>query len=181
MIKQSLDFHSVALVTLSEGNESDFVYTRRGGKYQGTWLHRDLALQFARWLSPLFAVHLDKWTRNRIQQERTWQQKRLEAKTGFLPMTNAVRHAYDPVEHYHYSNGADMINRIVLGMTAKDYRATYAVESVRDAMDAAQLDEINRLQVINTGLIEIGMGYDERKENLTACHQKALQQLELAA
>jgi len=74
-----------------------------------------------------------------------------------------------------------MINRIVLGLSAKDYLARYAVESLRDAVDAAQLDGINRLQVINTGLIEVGMAYDERKEKLRACHRKALLQLERAA
>lgn len=170
-----------ALVTLSEGNEDDFIQTKRGGKYQGTWFHKDLALQFARWLSPMLAVRLDQWTRERIKQEHDWKQKRIEAKTGFLPMTNAVLHARDPVKHYHFSNEADMINRIVLGMTAKDYREAYGVESVRDGLDAAQLSEINRLQIINTGLIEIGMEFQERKEKLIGCHQRGLVQLGLAA
>lgn len=59
-----------ALVTLSAGNESDFVRAKRGGKYQGSWFHKDLALQFARWLSPMFAVQLDKWIFARLEQER---------------------------------------------------------------------------------------------------------------
>lgn len=170
-----------ALVTLSGGNEDNYIKTKRGGKYQGTWLHKDLALQFARWLSPMLAVHLDKWTRERLTQERDWKQKRIEAKTGFLPMTNAVLHAHDPVKHYHFSNEADMINRIVLGIPAKEFRLRHGVECVRDALDAAQLSEINRLQIINTGLIEIGMDYNERKERLIECHHRGLLQLGLAA
>lgn len=170
-----------ALITLSEGKRDDFIYTRRGSKYGGTWFHKDLALQFARWLSPVFAVRLDKWTTNRIEQEHKWKQKRLETKTGFLPMTNAVLHAHDPVKHYHFSNEADLINRIVLGMSAKDFRAKYGVDCVRDGLDAAQLSEINRLQIINTGLIEIGMDYKERKEKLAECHERGLLQLGHAA
>lgn len=77
-------------------------------------------------------------------------------------------------------NEADMINRIVLGMPAKEFREAQGVESVRDALDAAQLSELNRLQIINTGLIEIGMDYQERKEKLIACHQRGLIQLDLA-
>ncbi len=181
-----------ALVTLSGGSEENsitrnpgnyfgLVIARRGSKYGGTWFHNDLGIAFARWLSPVFAVNLDRWAKDRLTQERAWRQKRIEAKTGFLPMTNAVLHAHDPVKHYHFSNEADMINRIVLGMPAKEFRDQHGVESVRDALDAAQLSELNRLQIINTGLIEIGMDYQERKEKLIACHQRGLVQLGLAA
>lgn len=163
-----------ALVTLSEGNKDDFVFTKRGGRYQGTWLHKDMALQFARWLSPLFAVQIDKWTVARLRQEHEWKQNRLEAKTGFIPMADAISHAHDPVHHYHFSNEADMINRIVLGMSAKQFRETYDVPNVRDAADASQLAEINRLQIINTGLIEIGMEYAERKHHLEDCYRRGL-------
>ena len=168
-------------ITGKSGNSQDLIITKRGSKYGGTWLHADLGIAFARWLSPVFAVRLDKWTKARLSQERDWRQKRIEAKTGFLPMTNAVMHAHDPVKHYHFSNEADMINRIVLGMPAKEFRLKHGVECVRDALDAAQLTEINRLQIINTGLIEIGMDYNERKERLIECHHRGLLQLGLAA
>lgn len=168
-------------ITGNSGNYDNLVKAKKGGKYQGTWLHTDLSIAFARWLSPVFSVRLDKWTKNRIQQEHKWKQKRLETKTGFLPMTNAVLHAHDPIKHYHFSNEADLINRIVLGMSAKDFRAKYGVDCVRDGLDAAQLSEINRLQIINTGLIEIGMDYKERKEKLIECHKRGLLQLGYAA
>jgi len=67
-----------------------------------------------------------------------------------------------------------MINEIVLGMRAKPFRLKYDVSKIRDFIDAAQLSEINRLQIINTGLIEIGMDYSERKSHLKACHTKGL-------
>lgn len=164
-----------ALITLSEGNykKDTFISTKRG-KCGGTYFHKDLALQYARWLNPVFGVRLDKWTIARLQQERDWKQRRLESKTGFLPMTNAVLNAHDPVKSYHYSNEIDMINKIVLGMRSKDFKQKYGVEDIREYIDTEQLSEISRLQIINTGLIEIGMAYKERKENLEKCHKRGL-------
>ncbi len=169
VLKEAKEYIDALTVTRISGNE-DLVKTKRGGKYQGTWFHNDLGLAFARWLSPMFAVKIDRWTRDRLHQEYEWKQRRLEAKTGFLPMTNAVLHAHDPVKHYHFSNEADMINRIVLGMSAKQFRKERGVERVRDAIGADQLSEMNRLQIINTGLIEVGMEYQECKKMLAECH-----------
>lgn len=164
-----------ALITLSEGNynRDSFVHTKRG-KRGGTYFHKDLALQFARWLSPVFGVMLDKWLVDRIREAADWKRKRMEAKTGFLPMAEAILKNHDPAMPYHFSNEADMINRIVLGMSAKKYRKIHGVDDVREAVSAAELAELERLQRINTGLIEIGMDYQERKEHLIHCHQKEL-------
>jgi len=47
-------------------------------------------------------------------------------------------------------------------------------KNVRDYIDAAQLSEIERLQIINTGLIEIGTEYQKRKKHLEKCHERGL-------
>jgi hypothetical protein len=125
-----------------------------------------LALQFARWLSPVFAVKLDKWTAARINEEHQRRQCRLEAKTGFLPLTNAIQSAHAELNSYHFSNECDMINRIVTGMSAKKFKAVRGVKNVRDALSAAQLQLLEKLQRQNTTLIELGFGYDERKNLL---------------
>lgn len=161
-----------ALIVLSKDNKNrdDFVRTTRG-KYGGTYFHKDLALQFARWLSPMFGVKLDKWIFQKIKEEQSRQKARLEAKTGYLPLTEAIQRCHDPLKPYHFSNEADMINRIVFGMSAKQYKKENKVDSVRDACTAAELFELERLQRINSGLIEIGMGYQERKEHLERCYR----------
>ena len=40
-----------------------FVHTMRGGhpKEQGTWVHRDLAIHIAMWVSPKFAIRVSRW------------------------------------------------------------------------------------------------------------------------
>lgn len=142
------------------------VKKKRGGKYQGTWLHKKLALDFARWLSPDFAVVLDEWAEQRLKKEKTRKQARLAARTGYLPMSEAVLEAHDPIKFYHFSNEANLINRIVLGMTAKAYREKHSVDSVRDSVEPEQIKWIEKLQRINTGLIELGMPFDMRKKML---------------
>ena len=43
---------------------TDLVKVKQGGTAQGTWLHEDVALEFARWLSPSFAI----WCNDRIKE-----------------------------------------------------------------------------------------------------------------
>lgn len=61
--------------------------------------------------------------------------------------------------------------------SASKFREKHNVPNVRDALDAAQLKEMARLQMINTGLIEVGMEYEERKAKLTQCHTDRLKRL----
>ncbi|WAR46944.1 KilA-N domain-containing protein [Methylomonas rapida] len=144
------------------------------GKYGGTWLHKELAFEFAGWCSAIFRRNLHKWAEARLEQERIWRQKRLETKTGFKPLTDAIQKAHDPVMPYHFSNECEMINKIVLGMRAKPFCEQNQVTQVRDALDARQLQEINQLQLINAGLIQIGMDYETRKMHLQTWYERQL-------
>lgn len=155
-------------------NSRDELITTKKGRYGGTWLHKELSLAFARWLSPVFAVHLDHWTRERIRREHEWRQKRLEARTGYLPMSSAINRTHDHPRHYHFTNEANLINRIVLGMDARRYCDLHQVPTVRDGVSMFELDEIKRLQQINTSLILLGMGYEQRKGLLSENHQQEL-------
>lgn len=40
------------------------IVTTNGGQIQGTWMHEDVALEFARWLNPAFAI----WCNDRIKE-----------------------------------------------------------------------------------------------------------------
>jgi len=109
-----------------------------------------------------------------LQNKQEWKLGRLESKTGFLPMTNAIMYAHDSVKPYHYSNEVNMINKIILGMNSKAFKQKHGIQNIRDAMNADQLEAINRLQIINTGLIEIGWEYHERKAELLKCHERGI-------
>lgn len=43
---------------------TDLVQVKYGGTTPGTWMHEDVAMEFARWLSPKFAI----WTNDRIKE-----------------------------------------------------------------------------------------------------------------
>ena len=101
-------------------------------------------------------------------------QKQLEdretLKVEFKPMTDAVMQAHDNPQHYHYSNESDMINRIVLGMSAAKFRAFHEIgknESVRDYMTELQMKAVIDLQRANTVFIQLGEPFADRKEKLT--------------
>jgi hypothetical protein len=144
----------------------NLVRITKGGKYQGTWLHKELAFEFAGWCSAAFRRKLHKWAEQRLAEEHQRRQHRLELRTGFLPLTNAIQATHDTEEFYHYSTEANMINRLVTGMDAKKFKEVHGVKNVRDALSAEQAQEMNKLQRQNTSLIELGFSYDERKRLL---------------
>lgn len=51
------------------GNPDLVVATRHGGSAPGTWMHPDLALEFARWLSPEFAIWCNRTIRRIMSGE----------------------------------------------------------------------------------------------------------------
>lgn len=53
------EFSKVKKITLA-----DLVIVKKGGNDSGTWMHEDIALEFARWLSPMFAI----WCNDRIKE-----------------------------------------------------------------------------------------------------------------
>lgn len=94
---------------------------------------------------------------------------RQESKTEYKAMGFAIKEAHDEIKPYHFSNEADLINRIVFGMTASKFRKHHDVEKgelIRDYMTFEQLDCIVSLQRANTVYIEDGLSFDERKTKL---------------
>lgn len=64
--QQAKDFIE-ALAEVRNSTSADLVRVTKGGNdknAQGTWMHEDVALEFARWLSPQFAI----WCNDRIKE-----------------------------------------------------------------------------------------------------------------
>jgi len=152
----------------------DLIRITQGGKYKGTWLHQELAYEFAGWLSATFRRNLHKWVDSRLKEEHQRQQHRLELRTGFLPLTNAIQAAHADLKPYHFSNECDLINRLVTGMPAKKFKQARNIESVRDGLTAAELRLMDKLQMQNTSLIELGFSYEQRKPLLMGQADKFL-------
>ncbi|MCP4991387.1 MAG: hypothetical protein GY928_36630 [Colwellia sp.] len=102
-------------------------------------------------------------------------QKQLEVrqalKVEFRPMTDAISDSHEDPKHYHFSNEADMINRIVLGMSASKFKAHHEIgknDSVRDYMTELQMKAVIDLQRANTVFIQLGDSFEDRKKKLNS-------------
>ena len=90
----------------------------------------------------------------------------LEAKTDFPEFTDAIMAAHEEPKHYHFSNELDMINRIVMGQSAKQYREAHGLESgksIRPYLTLQQMSAVKALQRIDIGLIITIPSYEQRK------------------
>ncbi len=97
--------------------------------------------------------------------------KYILARDDYLPFTQAIKDAHDEPHSYHYSNEYDMINRIVLGCTAKQFKEQHGlgnVPSIRPFLSESQYKAIRKLQVEDIRLLYRGVEYDERKSLLIA-------------
>ena len=64
LLNQSTRDFIQALSEVRNLTSADLVKVTKGGIEQGTWMHEDVALEFARWLSPAFAI----WCNDRIKE-----------------------------------------------------------------------------------------------------------------
>ncbi len=102
-------------------------------------------------------------------------ERRQSLRVEFRPMTDAISLAHEDPKPYHYSNESDMINRIVLGMSASKFKEFHGMdknESVRDYMTTQQMNAVIALQRANTVFITMDEGFQERKEKLQCLFDK---------
>lgn len=74
----------------------------------------------------------------------------------FPRLTDMVRRVHEDPKPYHFSNECDMINRLVTGMSAKQFRDAHGIpkgESIRPNLTAQQIKEMQMLQDIDIGLL----------------------------
>lgn len=64
LINQSTNDYLSELSKVRNLTLADLVQVTKGGNNPGTWMHEDVALEFARWLSPAFAI----WCNDRIKE-----------------------------------------------------------------------------------------------------------------
>lgn len=112
--------------------------------------------------------------REKAKKEAAIQAERDLARVEYRPMTNAIKSSRESegkeAEHYHFSNEANMINRIVLGTTAAKFRKENDIgkaEAIRDYLAAEQIRAITELQRADTVFITMGWGFEQRKAELT--------------
>lgn len=93
----------------------------------------------------------------------------------FPPLTDAIRDIHENPQPYHYSNEADMLNRIVLGMTAKQYREKHHIDKcdpIRPHLSEDEAALLEYLQRVDVGFVYCIHDFQERKQKLEWCAMK---------
>ena len=93
----------------------------------------------------------------------------VSARQEFPMLTEMIRTVHDNPKPYHYSNECDMINRLVIGMSAKKFRETHGIEkgkSIRPYLTEEQVRLIEELQIVDVGLLMSVPKLDDRKRLL---------------
>ncbi|MBP9818793.1 MAG: KilA-N domain-containing protein [Candidatus Pacebacteria bacterium] len=164
------------------------------GRYGGgTFAHKDIAFEFATWLSPEFKLYLIKEFQRLKKQDETksstldWSAKRMLTKINYKIHTDSIKqHIIIPKKLSGkdsiilYATEADVLNKALFGMTAKEWRATNPnlEGNIRDYADVYQLVCLSNLENINAEYIRAGISQGERllKLNESAIYQmKSLQ------
>ena len=147
----------------------------KAGRYGGTFAHKDIALEFASWISIEFKLYIIKEFQrlkddenNRLQLE--WNLQRTISKINYQIHTDAIKGNLIPQQitkqqvSFVYANEADLLNVALFGITAKEWRENNSDKkgNIRDYATLEQLVVLSNLESINALLIEQGLAQSER-------------------
>ena len=160
----------------------------KSGRYGGTYAHSDIAMSFVTWISPEFQLYIMKDYRRLKADENSrlslnWNLNREISKLNYRIHTDAIKDNLIPPEltpaqvAYTYANEADMLNVVLFGKTAKQWKDenSAAKGNMRDVATLNQLLVLANLESYNAVLINQGKMQKERMELL---RQLAVQQLQ---
>ena len=159
----------------------------KAGRYGGTYAHKDIAFEFAMWISPEFKVYIVKeFQRLKEEEQRLigWSAKRELSKINYRIHTDAIKHNLIPAEitkaqaSIIYANEADVLNVAMFGMTAKQWREAHPdlKGNIRDYASINELICLSNMENLNAVFIEQGTPQSERliKLNQIAIHQMSI-------
>lgn len=159
----------------------------KAGRYGGTFAHRDIAFEFASWISVEFKLYLIKEFQRLQEAEQKqlgWDVKRNLTKINYRIHTDAIQANLIPPEltgkqvSLVYASEADVLNMALFGMTAKEWREANHGEkgNIRDQANASQLVCLANLENLNALFINEGM---EQPERLKKLNRIAIEQMEI--
>ena len=159
----------------------------KAGRYGGTYAHKDIAFEFAMWISPEFKIYIVKEFQRLKEEEQKllgWSAKRELAKINYRIHTDAIKQNLIPPElspaqkSFVYADEADMLNVAMFGMTAKQWReANQDLKgNIRDYATINQLICLSNMENLNAVFINDGLPQTERLEKL---NKIAIQQMKV--
>ena len=157
------------------------------GRYGGTYAHKDIAFEFASWLSPEFKLYLIKEfdrLKSEEQKQLGWDIKRNLAKINYRIHTDAIKKNLIPEKlnskqiNIVYANEADVLNMALFGMTAKQWRDNNPDKegNIRDYANVNELVCLSNLENVNSIYINEGMS---QKDRLIKLNEIAISQMQI--
>lgn len=157
----------------------------KAGRYGGTYAHKDIAFEFAMWISPEFKVYIIKeFQRLKNEEQRLlgWTAKRELSKINYRIHTDAIKQNLIPTEvtpaqaSIIYAEEADVLNVAMFGMTAKMWREQHSElkGNIRDYASINELICLSNMENLNAVFIDQGIPQGER---LIKLNRIAIQQM----
>jgi hypothetical protein len=171
------------------------IHSKSGRYGGGTFAHKDIAFEFASWLSPEFKLYLIKEFQRlkEIEKKTTysleWQIKRSLTKTNYKIHTDAIKKQIQSLElpkfqqNIIYADEADMLNLIMFGKKAKEWEEENPDLkkqglNMRDVANIEDLIVLSGLETVNAYLINQGVEKEERARRLIDEAKKNLKIIE---
>ncbi len=159
----------------------------KAGRYGGTYAHKDLAFEFASWVSPQFKLYLIREFQRLKDEEQKligWTAKRELSKINYRIHTDAIKENLIPAEvtreqaAMKYADEADVLNMAMFGVTAKQWREANPDKkgNIRDYASINELICLSNMENLNAVFINDGMSQSDR---LIKLNQIAIQQMKI--
>ena len=159
----------------------------KSGRYGGTYAHKDIAFEFASWISAEFKLYIIKDYQRLKEDENSkisleWNVNRIISKINYKIHTDAIKDNLIPTlispkqQSFTYANEADILNVALFGKTAKEWRGENpdAKGNMRDEATIQQLIVLSNLESMNAELIKQGILQNQR---LVVLNKMAIEQM----
>jgi len=169
------------------GNTNAIGIITKLGKNGGTYAHKDIAFEFASWVSSAFKLYLIKEFQRLKEDESDrlklhWNFQRTLSKVNYKIRTDAIKEILIPIilnnkqTSIIYANEADVLNIALFGKTAKQWRDENPKEkgNIRDFATIQQLVVLSNLESINAMLIHQNI---TQKNRLIQLNELAISQI----
>lgn len=142
--------------------------TDRGKTYREYCLTRDGFVMVTMGFTGEKAMRFKEWYITRFNEMEKQLMGLITARLECPELTDALKrlNAENP---FVYSNEFDMINKMVLGMSTRDFRKIHDIkkgESIRPYLTKEQIELIQKLQKYDSVLVDVLPNYEDRKKAL---------------
>ena len=157
------------------------------GRYGGTYAHKDIAFEFGTWLSPEFKLLIITEFQRLKEKEQElvkWDSHRYLSRVNYRLHTDSIKLILLPLlqlaksqEVFVYTDEADMVNKVVFGETAAEWKANNLNQAKnnknqRDFASIEQLVVLANLENLNAHFISEGKDQQNRMQLLITAAQR---------